>query len=102
MLISTLLFASTQATFCHPMEHLWTCDITNQPFKLKADQGMVLSYRKKTCQQLVKANNMNETTRAAALTKMKCAEIDYESFDAENDEYLNKDISEGMQLLWKQ
>ena len=43
-----------------------------------------------------------QTTRAAALNMMKCAEIDFESFDAKNDEYLNKDISEGMQLLWKQ
>ena len=102
-----LLASVTVADICQPLEYLWMCDHTSSPSVkpktiTRGDSGMVLSYRKKTCQQLVKAGNMNETTRAAALNKMKSAEIDFESFDAKNDEYLNKDISEGMQLLWQQ
>ena len=99
-----LLASFASANICHPLEHLWMCD-TTPPLKPKIttrDSGMVLSYRKKTCQQLVKANNMNETTRVAALNKMKCGDIDFQSFDAKNDKYLNKDTSEGMQLLWQQ
>ena len=88
------------AEICHPLENLWTCEMT-KPVKAPRESGLVLSYRKKTCQQLVKAE-MNETTREAALNKMKCNQIDFEAFDASNDEYLNKDISEGMKLLMNQ
>ena len=38
----------------------------------------------------------------AQITELVCGEIEFESFDAKDDEYLDKDISEGMQLLWKQ
>ena len=60
---------------------------------------LVLSYRKKTCQQLNATTTLNATMKVLTMERMKCNTVDFANFDADADPNLNKDTSEGMKVL---
>lgn len=60
---------------------------------------LVVSYRKKTCQQLNATTTLNATMKALTMDRMKCNTVDFANFDADADPNLNKDTSEGMKVL---
>ena len=60
---------------------------------------LVISYRKKTCQQLNSTTALNETMKALTMERMKCDSVDFQNFNADEDPNLNQDTSEGMKVL---
>ena len=64
-----------------------------------ARKGLILAYRKKTCQQVYYNREIPADMRKMTLEKLECQKINYKNFDPKKDRYLQADASEGMKKL---
>ena len=60
---------------------------------------LVLSYRKKTCQQISTSNALNSTVKGITMEKMKCDTVNFAEYDASTDKNLMQSSTEGMKIL---
>ena len=60
---------------------------------------LVLSYRKKTCQQIDQSTALNVTMKEVTMNKMKCGSVDFRNYDAASDTNLQQSSENGMKIL---
>jgi len=65
----------------------------------KAREGLVIAYRKKTCQQLYYNREIPADMRKLTMEKLDCGSIKYKNFDPKKNRYLQADSSEGMKKI---